>query len=93
MKKALIKLLSYITKNSIPVVATKSGKGMKCYKLDQIASHVDTLKVLAEACNWQVEMLKGKYNSKTETMSPSLYYIGPNNEMDNDDIMALAEDA
>lgn len=91
MKKALIKLLQYIATNNIPVVKSKAGNGICCYKLGQIESHRDAIKTLASACNWNLQYFKPKYNPKTEEMSSPLYYIGPkvSNELSKDDILGI----
>ena len=91
MKAKLIKLLQYIASN-ITVAKSSKGNGMNCYKLEQIETHMEAIKTLASACEWQLRYFKPKYNPKTESMSTALYYIGPkvSNELDNEDIMSFA---
>ena len=91
--KALIKLLQYIATNNIPVVKSKAGTGMCCYKLEQIETHKEAIEGMASACEWQLRYFKPKYNPETNSMSQALYYIGPkvSNELSEDDIMSFAK--
>ena len=76
MKKKLIALLTFVSDN-IPVTKSKAGTGLNCYELDQITPHLQELQTLATACNWGVTHFPPKYNPQKQTMSPSMYYIGP----------------
>ena len=75
--EALIKLFKYITTSSIDFVKTKSGKGMCCYKLEQISKHKEAIETLASACGWRLAYFSGIDKvTGTVTSSPK-YYLGP----------------
>jgi len=75
--KALIKLLEYIASNTLDFVKTKSGKGMCCYKLEQVTTHKEAIEALASACEWQLKFFPPSYIEAKNTMSTPKYYLGP----------------
>ncbi len=91
MDKALIKLLEFIASNTLPFKFSKAGKGMLCYKLEQVDTHKQMIESLAKACAWELTFFKPSYIAEKNTMSAPKYYLGPIPEKKEEPVLSLED--